>query len=68
MKTDYPLDMTPADMADELVEYWYLQSTVIELLEMAREAMRSKYRALAVENPKSIEQRYLSMIGVHDDE
>ena len=68
MKTNYPLDMSPADMADELAEYWYLQSSVSELLELARQELQSRYRTLAATSPKTIQERYFTMIGEHSDD
>jgi len=68
MKTNYPLDMSPADMADELAEHHFKTASVEEVLEFAKSSITDKFRVVAEANPKAIEKMYYSLIGEKYDE
>jgi hypothetical protein len=63
MKTNYPLDMSPADMADELAEHHFKTASVEEVLEFAKSAINESFSRVAEANPKAIEKMYYSLIG-----
>jgi hypothetical protein len=68
MKTNYPLDMTPADMADELVEYYLSKVTMQEVWDKYKEDEEVFWHGMAMNNPKAVEKHYFSMIGEHSDD
>jgi len=68
MKNNYPLDMTPADMADELAEYYLSRVTMQEVWDKYKDDEELFWRGMATDDPAAVERYYLDMIGENSND